>query len=101
MRYQKEHPFPNRGTGSANNDPILFANSWQDIMEYAVAMRAARDLNLQAKANELYMALYGDQKFQISGGTEGSPGLIFMRTSQENRDQTTSTKSMRLRMGRQ
>ena len=101
MRYQKEHPFPNRGTGSANNDPILFANSWQDIMEHAIAMRAARDLNLQAKANELYMALYGDQKFQISSGTEGSPGLIFMRTSQENRDQTTSTKSMRLRMGRQ
>jgi hypothetical protein len=99
MRYQKEHPFPNQGTGSANTDYILWPNSWQDIMEYAVAMRAARDLNLQSKANELYMALYGDAKFQSTSGVEGTPGLIFMRTPQENRDQTTSTKSLRLKMG--
>jgi hypothetical protein len=101
MRYQKEHPFPNQGGGAANTDPILFPNSWQDIVEYGVAMRAARDLNLQTKANEFYNALYGDAKFQLSGGIEGTPGLIFQRTSQERRDQTTTTKSMRLKMGMQ
>lgn len=97
MRYSKEHPFP---TGT-NSDLILFDNSWQDIMEYAVAMRVARDLNLQSKANELHRALYGDQAFQTSGGIEGQPGLIFQRTSQENRDQSTTTKSLRLKMGMQ
>jgi hypothetical protein len=63
-------------------------------------MRAARDLNLQSKANELYTALYGDSKFQLTSGVEGCPGLIFQRTSQERRDQGTAMKSMRLKMGR-
>lgn len=103
MRYQKENPFPNQGAipAIANADLIYFPNSWQDILEYSIAMRAARDLNLATKANELFTALYGDAKFQTSGGIEGSPGLIFQRTSQENRDQSTSMKSMRIKMGRQ
>jgi hypothetical protein len=96
VRYIHENPFP-LGT---DLDTIYFPNSWKDILSYCIAMRAARDLNLQSKANELYTSLYGDSKFQISGGIEGTPGLIFQRTSQERRDQTTNTKSMRLRMGR-
>ena len=109
MRYQKEHPFPNRGvpdvyvngvvTSGAGTDPVLLPNSWQDVVEYMAAMRAARDMNLQSKANELYTTLNGDAQFQSSGGISGQPGLIFGRTSQENRDQRTSMKSMRLRMG--
>jgi hypothetical protein len=94
MRYIHENPFP-LDTAA---DLIFFPNTWKDILSYSIAMRAARDLNLQSKANELFTALYGDSKFQISGGTDGTPGLIFQRTSQENRDQTTSTKSLRLRM---
>ena len=97
MRYIHENPFPLDTTA----DLIFFPNSWKDILSYSIAMRAARDLNLQSKANELFTALYGDSKFQISGGTDGTPGLIFQRTSQENRDQTTTTKSMRLRIGQQ
>lgn len=98
-RYQKEHPFPNAGTTSAGDDTLLFPNTWQDILEYQGAMRGAQELNLSSKTSELNARLYGDQKFQTSGGLEGSPGLIFQRTSQENRDQTTSRKSFRLRMG--
>ncbi len=94
MRYIHENPFPLDTTA----DLIFFPNTWKDILSYSIAMRAARDLNLQSKANELFTALYGDSKFQISGGTDGTPGLIFQRTSQENRDQTTTTKSLRLRM---
>ncbi len=97
MRYIHENPFP-LGTSA---DSIYFPNSWRDILSYSIAMRAARDFNLQSKANELFTALYGDSKFQISGGTDGTPGLIFQRTSQENRDQTTTTKSMRLRINTQ
>lgn len=94
MRYSHESPFA-LGTTA---DQVYFPNSWKDVLAYSIAMRAARDLNLQSKANELYTALFGDSKFQISGGIDGTPGLIFQRTSQENRDQTTTTKSMRLRM---
>jgi len=97
VRYIHANPFP-LGT---TLDTIYFPNTWKDILSYSIAMRAARDLNLQSKANELYSALYGDSKFQISGGIEGTPGLIFQRTSQERRDQTTTTKSMRLRIPRQ
>lgn len=101
-RYRHENPFPNRTNPTlVLNDLIMMPNTWQDVMEYATAQRIARDLNLAAKANELYAALYGDKQFQVSGGIEGAPGLIFMRTSQENRDQSTTTKSMRIRMGRQ
>lgn len=101
MRYQKEHPFPNAGGVDAGNDPILLPDSWQDIVEHAAAMRAARDLNLQTKANELFNTLNGDSAFQTSGGVTGQPGLIFGRTSQENRDQKTFVKAMKLRMGMQ
>jgi hypothetical protein len=107
MRYQKEHPFPNAGVPFnpvlplapwAGTDTLYIPNSWQDIFEYQSAMRLAQELNLSSKASELQIRLYGDQKFQKTGGLEGSPGLIFQRTSQENRDQTTSQKSFRLRM---
>jgi hypothetical protein len=95
MRYIHEQPFPL----DTDADLIFFPNSWKDVMYYSIAMRAARDLNLQSKANELYTALYGDAKFQMSNGVEGKPGLIFQRTPQEERDQTTTTKSLRLRIG--
>jgi hypothetical protein len=98
-RYQKEHPFPNAGTPTAGADSVLLPNSWQDILEYQSAMRAAQELNLSTKVTELHTRLYGDEKFQRTAGLEGQPGLIFQRTSQENRDQTTSRKTFRLKMG--
>lgn len=97
MRYIHENPFAN----GDESDAIFFPNTWKDILSYSIAMRAARDLNLQNKANELYTALYGSSKFIISGGQEGTPGLIFQRTSQERRDQTTTMKSMRLKIPQQ
>lgn len=97
VRYIHENPFPSGTTA----DLIYFPNSWKDILSYCIAMRAARDLNLSSKANELFTALYGSSKFIISGGQEGTPGLIFQRTSQERRDQTTTTKSLRLKIGMQ
>ncbi len=99
MRYQKEHPLANEPDGFAVATPIEMADSWQEILEYAAAMRVAPKINLANKKQELHTALYGDQKFQTSSGIEGAPGLIFQRTSQRNRDQVTTTRRLRLRMG--
>jgi hypothetical protein len=96
-RYQREHPFTSPVV--ADTDVIYMPNSWQDILEYQCAMRAAQELNLSTKVSEFNARLNGDKQFQQSGGIEGSPGLIFQRTSQENRDQTTARKSFRIKMG--
>lgn len=99
MRYQKQHPLSNVVNGFTTTTPVEVADTWQEIIEYASAMRIAPTINLADKKQELYSALYGDQKFQTSGGIEGAPGLIFQRTSQRNRDQQTTTRRLRLRMG--
>jgi hypothetical protein len=98
LRYQKQHPFPNAGTGAAGTDPILLPDSWQDIVEYATAERLASDYNLDARMTKFHNIIYGDPKFQATGGTEGSPGLIFSRTQQYQRDQQTTQRSLRLMM---
>jgi len=98
-RYQKQHPNSNVVNGFTNTTQIMTADTWQEIIEYAAAMRIASTINLADKKQELYTSLYGDQKFQTSGGIEGAPGLIFQRTSQRNRDQQTTTRRLRLRMG--
>jgi hypothetical protein len=98
MRYQKQHPLTNVVNGFVSGTPIEMADTWQEILEYAAAIRIAPKVNLANKKTELHTSLYGDQKFQTSGGIEGAPGLIFQRTSQRNRDQGTTTRRFRLRM---
>ena len=100
MRYQKQHPDTETPNGFDATTPIMMADEWQEILEYAAAIRLAPQVNLADKKNELHTSLYGDQKFQTSSGIEGAPGLIFQRTSQRNRDQATTTRRFRLRMGR-
>lgn len=100
MAYQHEHPFPNAGLGTAGNDFLFFPDSWQDILEYAASQRLAQIYNLSTKASELNKRLNGDAEFQSSGGISGTPGLIFQRTSDEQRDQTTTVRRFRLRMTR-
>jgi hypothetical protein len=96
LRYQKEHPFPNAGTASASQDPILLPNSWQDIVELATAERIASDLDLDARRAKFQQRLWGDPKQPM--GSPGKLGLIYGRTSQEERDQDTTTRAMRIRM---
>jgi hypothetical protein len=99
MRYQREHPFPNAGTNNAGSDPIFMPDTWQEAVEYASSQRLAQIYNLSSKASELNKRLKGDEAFQRSAGIEGSPGLLFQLTSDENRDQSTTVKRFRLRMG--
>jgi hypothetical protein len=99
MRYQKQHPNSDTPNGFVSTTEILMADEWQETLEYAAALRCAPQANLADKRVELREALYGDTKFQQTSGIEGSPGLIFGLTSQRNRDQGTTTRRMRLRMG--
>jgi hypothetical protein len=99
MRYQQQHPETDVPANFVSGTQILMADSWQEILEYAAALRLAPQVNLSGKREELHSALYGDQKFQTSSGIEGAPGLIFQRTSQRNRDQATTMRRFRLRMG--
>lgn len=98
-RYQKQHPNSNVVNGFSLTQQIMMADTWQEIVEYGSALRLAPQVNLANKKEELHEALYGDSKFQSSSGIEGAPGLIFQRTSQRNRDQATTTRRLRLRMG--
>lgn len=105
MRYQTQHPLTQAviddapSTAAFSAQQIMMADEWMEIVEYAAAIRIAPQVNLANKKNELHTSLYGDQKFQTSSGIEGAPGLIFQRTSQRNRDQSTTTRRFRLRMG--
>lgn len=99
MCFQTEHPFPNAGTSEEGTDVILLADNWQEICEYGAAQRLAQIYNLSTKASELNTRLRGDANFQRTEGIEGQPGLIFQRTSQEQRDQSTTVKHFRLKMG--
>jgi hypothetical protein len=99
MRYQTQHPGTTAVGGFLATQQIMMADEWREILEYAAALRIAPQINLSGKRTELREALYGDQKFQQSSGIEGAPGLIFQRTSQRNRDQATTTRRLRLRMG--
>ncbi len=99
MRYQMQHPDSNVVNGFQDATQIMMADTWQEIVEYGAAIRIAPTINLADKKMELFTSLYGDQKFQTSGGIDGAPGLIFQRTSQRNRDQQTTTRRLRLRMG--
>ena len=92
-RYRKEHPF---STPPQASDVIFMPNSWQDIVEYASAERAANEMRLWDIAKGYHTAIYGDPLFERSGGTEGCPGLVFKRVSQEQQDQGTTTKQMRV-----
>lgn len=95
VRYRKMQSFSDPVSA---NDVILMPDTWQDIVGYAAAERGAMSLDLNERVEKFHNKLYGDPKFQRSGGTEGAPGLIFMRTSQETRDKTRSPTSLRLRV---
>lgn len=96
-RYRKTNPFSSPVAGT---DIIYMPPTWQDIVGYAAAQRGAISLDLNDRADKFHRILYGDPKWQATGGTEGAPGLIFMRTSQEQRDKVNSPTQMRLMMRR-
>lgn len=93
-RYQRAHYFPpDTDITEINATEIKMPDSWQELIEYAAAMRGAWELRMLDYAGAYKTLLYGDPKFQISG-TDGQPGLIFQRTSQFMRDASNNERAL-------
>lgn len=94
MRYQHEHPFSDP---VADGDVMFFDDDWQDIVEYAAAMRIAWNTRLLDIYGNMRTMLYGDPKAVDAGGRRIDLGLIYSRTNQYERDSTTSMRSLQKR----
>lgn len=94
MRYQFLQLFTS--PVALNSDPILLPNTWWDIIQYASAERIALQLRMQDVADRFHTKLFGDPEFQRSSGGRGQPGLIARRISQTQKNQSRSTRSVRM-----
>jgi hypothetical protein len=93
MRYQFLHPFSYPAVGT---DPVLIPYKWYDIAQYAAAERIALQLRLQDVAQRYHTTIFGDPEFERSSGGRGQPGLIARRTSQTQKNQSRTTRSIRV-----
>lgn len=91
MRYQFLHPF---SSPPVITDTVLLPATWFDIISYSAAERIALDLRMQDVADRFHMKLHGDPK------RPKELGLISARTSQTNKNQSRTTRSMRVMRGR-
>lgn len=87
LPYQVRHPFDESNLTSS---PVRVPPDWFDIVAFAAAERGAVMLRWNDQATFLHNLLYGDPKFQMSGGEEGRPGLIAARILQPERDKRMS-----------
>lgn len=92
-RYQWLHPFSDT---PLSTDPIYLPTTWNDIIEYATAERIALKLRMKDVVMRYHQVLFGDPLFEATSGAKGMPGLIFRRTSQTQKNQSRSTRSVRL-----
>jgi hypothetical protein len=86
LPYQRRHPF----TDNLPNSPIYIPDDWLDVLAIGSAERGATILRWNDQATYLHGLLYGDPKYQQSGGEEGRPGLISARILQPERDKRLS-----------
>lgn len=92
VRGQKFHPF-NDSDDIGSND-VFMPDSWREIVEYAAAERGAIELRLLDYAVSYHNIIFGDPQFVTSGGTRGTPGLIFKRLSQQERDMGNNERQL-------
>lgn len=88
MNYQRINPFTYNSDGSlnpANGDSVYLPNDWQEIIEYAAAIRGASELRAFDYVDKYYSLLHGDDDYRSSNGLKGKPGLIFGRTTSMQR----------------
>jgi hypothetical protein len=97
MRYQFKQTFTS--PVALASDPILVDILWKDIFQYAAAERIALQLRMQDVADRYHTKIFGDPEFERSSGGKGQPGLIARRISQTQKNQSRSTRSVRM-MGR-
>jgi hypothetical protein len=87
LPYQVRHPFD---ADNLTASPVRVPSEWHDIVAFAAAERGAVMLRWNDQATFLHNLLYGDPKYQQSGGEEGRPGLIAARILQPERDKRLS-----------
>lgn len=93
QNYQKEHPFP-QDTQENNNylaallgNDLFIPRSWKLVVEFWAARLGALEKRMLDVADNYYQVLFGDPTFRSSGDpSKGTPGLIFHRVSQFERD---------------
>jgi hypothetical protein len=83
--YQVRHPF---NDSNLLQSQLFVPTSWEDVIEYAAAMRGANENRWPDQVKNLRELLYGDPKGQ------GEPGLLKAMESQITRDQTKSTRQV-------
>lgn len=86
LPYQVRHPF----NTNLPETVIRIPQDWFDILAYAAAERGAINNRWNDQATYLHNVLYGDPKFQSSGGEFGRPGLIAAKLFQPERDKARS-----------
>lgn len=101
QNYQKEHPFPedtvdnNNYLGSLLNSPVKIPKSWKLIVEFWAARLGALEKRMLDVAQNYHEVLFGDPNFQKTGDiTKGTPGLIFRRVSQYERDASQNERAL-------
>jgi hypothetical protein len=85
QRYQRKHPF---SSPPVLADTLYFPDEWKDILEYAIAQRAALDKRMIDYASNYHTILFGDPK------KPDTPGLIFNRTNQRERDSANNERRL-------
>jgi hypothetical protein len=90
-RYQFLHPF---SAVPAPTDAIYMPATWSDIIEYATAERIALQLRMSDVADRFHMKLFGDPKHP------GEVGLIRQRVSQTQKNQSRTTRGIKIQVQR-
>ena len=101
QNYQKEHPFPddtidnNAYLGSLLDSDIYMPRSWKLIVEFWAARLGALEKRMLDVAQNYHEVLFGDPNFQkTSDLAKGTPGLIFHRVSQYERDASQNERAL-------
>lgn len=84
QRYQRVHPFTT--PQALAGDTVYMPNDWQEVVEYATAMRGASEERMFDYVSRYHDMLYGDEKYRTTRGVQGYPGLIFGLTSKQERN---------------
>jgi hypothetical protein len=101
QNYQKEHPFPEDTTENNNflatllDSDLYIPKSWKLIIEFWAARLGALEKRMLDVAQNYHEVLFGDPNFQkTSDLSKGTPGLIFHRVSQFERDASQNERAL-------
>lgn len=101
QNYQVRHPFPKATKdndaylGSLLSEEILMPDDWKIIVEFWAARLGALEKRMLDVAQNYHQVLFGDPNFQkTSDLSKGTPGLIFHRVSQYERDAAQNERAL-------